>query len=49
MSNLKYFAVGCRIQEEKAEEAFKEIKSLLINKYGVKEINIKPTFEEVRR
>jgi len=49
MSSLKYFAVGCKIEESKIEEAFKEIKSLLVNKFGVREIDIKPTVDEIRR
>jgi len=49
MSNLKYFAVGCKIQEDKVEEAFKKIKSLLITEFDVREIDIKPTVDEIRR
>jgi len=48
MSNLKYFAVACKIPEEKTEEAFRQIKSLLIN-LGVKETDIKPNVDEIRR
>jgi len=49
MESLKYFAIGCKIREEKVEEAYKEIKSLLINRFNVREIDIKPTVEDVRR
>jgi len=48
MSNLKYFAVSCKMPEEKTEEAFREIRSLLI-KLGVKETDISPTVDEIRR
>jgi hypothetical protein len=37
------------MEESKIEEAFRQIKSLLVNKFGVREIDIKPTVEEVRR
>jgi molybdopterin synthase catalytic subunit len=49
MSGEKYLKIECKVDGDKVDEVFREIKDRLMNKFGVKEIDIRHKVGEVWR
>ncbi len=45
----KYLKIECKVDQDKVDEVFKEIKNQLITRFGVKEIDIRHKVGEVWR